>query len=374
MSGYTVRPLPPKTELESKRILKKLSAAHRYLAELKGMAATIPNESILINTLTLQEAKDSSAIENIITTHDELYKAMLFEELYINAASKEVSNYVEALKHGFELVRNNKFLSGNHILEIQKILEQNDAGYRKLPGTSLINQTTGEKVYTPPQHPQLIIDLMDNLVNFINDKEMLDVDPLVKMAIVHFQFESIHPFYDGNGRTGRIINIVYLVMNDLLDLPILYLSRYIIKHKADYYRLLQNVRDNDNWEDWIIYMLTGIEQTAKETIELIKNIRQMMQTCKHRIRKELPKIYSQDLLNNLFRHPYTKIEFLMRDVNVSRLTARRYLEQLVKLGVLDKQKIWRTNFYINTPLYKLFIGEPITENTPPIRTVNSPRE
>jgi Fic family protein len=374
MNEFTVRPLPPKTELESKRILKKLSEAHRYLAELKGMAATIPNESILINTLTLQEAKDSSAIENIITTHDELYKAMLFEELYINAASKEVSNYVEALKHGFQLVRNNKFLSSNHILEIQKILEQNDAGYRKLPGTSLVNQATGEKVYTPPQNPQLIIDLMDNLVNFINDKDMLDVDPLVKMAIVHYQFESIHPFYDGNGRTGRIINIIYLVMNDLLDLPILYLSRYIIKHKADYYRLLQNVRDNDDWEDWIIYMLTGIEQTAQETIGLIKNIRQMMQTYKHRIRKELPKIYSQDLLNNLFRHPYTKIEFLMRDVNVSRLTARRYLEQLVKLGVLDKQKIWRTNFYINTPLYKLFIGEPITENTPPIRTVNSPRE
>ena len=209
----------------------------------------------------------------------------------------------------------------------------------------MINQSTGEKVYTPPQNPQLIIELMENLVKFINEKEILDADPLVKMAIIHFQFESIHPFYDGNGRTGRIINIVYLVLNDLLDLPILYLSRYIIKHKADYYRLLQSVRDDNNWEDWIIYMLTGIEQTAKETIGLIKNIRQMMQTYKHRIRQELPKIYSQDLLNNLFRHSYTKIEFLMQDIDVSRLTARRYLELLVEQGLIEKQKIWRTNFY-----------------------------
>jgi Fic family protein len=374
MSEYIVSPLPPKAEFDSKRILKKLSEAHRYLAELKGMAATIPNESILINTLALQEAKDSSAIENIITTHDELYKAMLFEELYTNAATKEVSNYVEALKHAFQLVRNNKFLSSNHIIEIQKILEQNDAGYRKLPGTSLINQSTGEKVYTPPQNPQLIIELMENLVKFINDKEIFDADPLVKMAIIHFQFESIHPFYDGNGRTGRIINIVYLLLNDLLDLPILYLSRYIIKHKADYYRLLQSVRDDYKWEEWIIYMLTGIEQTAKETIGLIKNIRQMMQTYKHRIRQELPKIYSQDLLNNLFRHPYTKIEFLMQDIDVSRLTARRYLELLVEQGLIEKQKIWRTNFYINTPLYQLLKGETIVENAPPIRTINPPHE
>ncbi|MBU1101931.1 MAG: Fic family protein [Bacteroidetes bacterium] len=374
MNEYVVKPLPPNTELESKRILKKLSEAHRYLAELKGMAATIPNESILINTLALQEAKDSSAIENIITTHDELYKAMLFEEFSVNASAKEVGNYVEALKHGFQLVRHNKYLSSNHVLEIQKILEQNDAGFRKLPGTALVNQTTGKKVYSPPQNPQLIIDLMDNLVRFINDKAVLDVDPLVKMAIIHFQFESIHPFYDGNGRTGRILNIVYLVMNDLLDLPILYLSRYIIKHKSDYYRLLQNVRDNDNWEDWILYMLTGVEETAKETIGLIRSIRQTMLDYKHRIRHDLPKIYSQDLLNNLFRHPYTKIEFLMRDLNVSRITARRYLEQLVELGLLEKQKIWRTNFYINTPLYNLFKGETIVENSTPIQTVNPPYE
>ena len=205
MGEYIVKPLPPKIDLESKRILRKLPEAHRFLAELKGMAATIPNESILINTLALQEAKDSSAIENIITTQDELYKAMLFEEFFTNAAAKEVGNYVEALKHGFQQVRNYKFLSSNHILEIQKILEKNDAGYRRLPGTSLINQRTGEKIYIPPQNYQTIVELIDNLVRFINDKEMLDIDPLIKLAGIHFQFESIHPFYDGNGRTGRII-------------------------------------------------------------------------------------------------------------------------------------------------------------------------
>jgi Fic family protein len=373
MSGNVVNPLPPKTELESIKILKKLSNAHRYLAELKGMAATIPNENILINTLALQEAKDSSAIENIITTQDELFKTLLLDEHFTNAAAKEVSNYVEALKHGFQLVRNNKFLSSNHILEIHKILIQNDAGYRKLPGTSLINEKTGEKVYTPPQNYQAIVDLMVNLEKFINNESMLDADPLIKMAIIHFQFESIHPFYDGNGRTGRILNILFLVMNDLLDLPILYLSRYIIKHKGDYYKLLQNVRDNNNWEDWIFYLLSGVEQTAKETIELIRNIRQLMQTYKQRIRKELPKIYSQDLLNNLFKHPYTKIEFLMSDINVTRLTAQRYLEQLVEFELLDKQKIWRTNYYINTPLYLLFKGDTIAGDTLPIKTVNPPQ-
>jgi Fic family protein len=322
MKEYSVKPLPPKTNLETIKILKKLSQAHRYLAELKGVAATIPNESILIDTLALQEAKDSSAIENIITTHDELYKAFLFDKLISNAAVKEVGSYVEALKYGFILVQKNKFLSNNHILEIQKILERNDAGYRKLPGTALVNQVTGEKVYTPPQDYQSIIHLMDNLVQFINDNSMLDVDPLIKMAIIHFQFESIHLFYDGNGRTGRIINILFLVLNGLLDLPILYLSRYIIKYKIDYYRLLQKVRDSDQWEEWILYLLNGVEETAKETIKLIKEIRQLMLKYKNQIRKELPKVYSQDLLNNLFRHPYTKIDFLMKDINVSRLTAK----------------------------------------------------
>jgi Fic family protein len=368
---YNIPLLPPKIDLETKAVLKKLPAAHRRLAELKGVAATIPNESILINTLALQEAKDSSAIENIITTHDELYKAQLFEELLTNASAKEVNNYAEALKHGFELVRRNKILSTNHIIEIQNILEQNDAGFRKLPGTALVNQATGETVYTPPQDHDQIIALIDNMVAFMNESPEIDLDPLIKMAIIHHQFESIHPFYDGNGRTGRIINILYLVIQDLLDLPILYLSRYVIKNKADYYRLLQKVRDTGDWEEWILYMLEGVEETSKETIVLISQMKLLMQDYKIRIRKQLSKMYSQDLLNNIFRHPYTKIEFVMKELMVSRITASKYVEALVSGGFLTKERIGRTNFYINVPLFKLFKNEAEPKQVaPPIQTVN----
>lgn len=368
---YDVNPLPPESDLETKAILRKLPSAHRYLAELKGMAATIPNESILINTLALQEAKDSSAIENIITTHDEMYKAHLFQGMFINASAKEVSRYASALIEGFKLVRKNKILTENYILEIQRILEKNDAGYRKVPGTALINEKTGVTIYTPPQDHASIVNLMANLVRYINDNDMHGIDPLIKMAVIHFQFESIHPFYDGNGRTGRIINILYLVLNGLLNIPILYLSRYIIRNKGDYYRLLQAVRETDNWEGWILYILDGVEQTAKESIVLIENIRNLMQRYKHDIRNKFPKIYSQDLLNNLFRHPYTKVEFVMNDLRVSRLTASRYLELLVKSDFLIKKKIGRSNYYINSPLFALFTGTPVTvQETEPVKTVN----
>ncbi len=368
---YSIKLLPPNTELETKPILKRLASAHRYLAELKGKAATIPNENILINTLALQEAKDSSAIENIITTHDELYKALLFGNLFSNASAKEVSRYAEALKQGFNLVRAKKIISTNHILTIQNILEQNDAGFRKVPGTALINESTGKTVYTPPQDYDTIVRLMDNLVNFINDDELSPVDPLIKMALLHFQFETIHPFYDGNGRTGRILNILYLVQQELLDLPILYLSRFIISRKGDYYRMLQEVRDKENWEEWILYMLEGVEQTAKQTIHIIEEIRVLMQDYKHRIRKDHKKIYSQDLLNNLFKHPYTKIEFVMEELAVTRITATRYLNLLVVSGFLKKQKIGVSNFYINEPLFKLFKdSKTINQITEPIKTVN----
>ncbi len=368
---YSINPLPPNVDLETKAILKRVASAHRYLAELKGKSATIPNENILINTLALQEAKDSSAIENIITTHDELYKAQLFENLFSNASAKEVSRYADALKQGFNLVRNQKIITQNHILTIQKILEQNDAGYRSVPGTALVNDKTGKTVYTPPQDKDTILRLMDNVVGFINDDSLSEVDPLTKMALLHFQFETIHPFYDGNGRTGRILNILYLVQQDLLDLPILYLSRFIIQRKGDYYRLLQEVRDKENWEEWILYMLEGVEETAKQTIHIISQMRILMQEYKHRIRKDLPKIYSQDLLNNLFKHPYTKIEFVMEDLDVSRLTATRYLNLLVDAGLLQKQKVGKSNFYINEPLYNLFKeSKTANQKTDPIKTIH----
>ncbi len=356
MNPYTVPRLPLQQIIETPAVLRQLARSHRFLAELKGIAATIPNERILIDTLTLQEAKDSSAVENIITTQDELFKAELFANIHITAATKEVQNYARALRRGFELVRQHKILSLNHILEIQQVLEENTAGLRRAPGTALINQQTGQTVYTPPQHPDEVKALMDNLVQFINDEEMSDLDPLVKMAIIHHQFESIHPFYDGNGRTGRIINILHLVINDLLQLPILYLSRYIIVNKAQYYRLLQRVRDTGEWEDWLLFILAGVEQISRQTIRLVMQIKELMQNYKHRIRQERPKIYSQDLLNNLFRHPYTKIDFVMDDLQVTRLTATRYLDELVQQGFVSKKKLGRSNFYINEQLIQLLMS------------------
>lgn len=345
--------LPLQRDVENKVILKKAAKAHQALAELKGVANSIPNETILINTLSLQEAKDSSAIENIVTTHDELFQSDLLSHDFKSLAAKEVFSYAKALRSGFEKVKKNGLLINSYILEIQSELEENRAGYRKVPGTSLKNDQTGEVVYTPPQHPEEIIALMNNLETFINDDEMSDLDPLIKMAIIHHQFESIHPFYDGNGRTGRIINILYLVKQELLKIPILYLSRYINENKATYYRLLQEVRDNGNWEDWIVFILEGVEQTSKQTILLIEGIKTEMLHFKKKMRSELPKIYSQDLLNNLFRHPYTKIEFVKTELNVTRITATRYLNELVRIGLLEKHKLGRDIYYINRVLYTL---------------------
>lgn len=358
MAEGTLSLLPPATELESRSVLKSLAPAHRYLAELKGMAATIPNEHILINTLALQEAKDSSEIENVITTHDDLYKANLFANYVKDPAAKEVSRYATALKTTFEQVKRDQLLTVNRIVGIHQALEQNEAGIRKLPGTELKNERTGETVYTPPQDYEEIVRLMSNLEQFINDDAFCDVDPLIKMAVIHYQFESIHPFYDGNGRTGRIINILYLVAKGLLDIPVLYLSRYIIRNKADYYRLLQATRDTGDWEPWIIYMLEGIELTSRQTIWIIQQIKEIMMAYKHRIRAELPKLYNQDLLNNLFRHPYTKIESVQTDLRVTRLTAAKYLHQLTEKGFIEKHKIGRYNYYVNRPLMSIFTEIP----------------
>lgn len=352
MKKWGLTELPLNIDLETKKVLKSLPAAHAALAELKGIASTIPNQNILINTLGLQEAKDSSAIENIITTHDDLYKSELKLDAFKSLNAKEVQNYISALKKGFELVSESGLLTNRTILQIQGELENNKAGFRKLSGTALKNTSTGETIYVPPQDYEEIMHLMANLEKYINDSELQDCDPLIKMAIIHFQFESIHPFYDGNGRTGRIINILYLILEKLQTLPILYLSNYIIKHKADYYRYLQKVRDENLWEEWILFMIKGVEETARETIELITKIKELMLDYKHKLRDNY-KFYSQDLLNNLFKHPYTKIEFLVNDLGVSRLTAANYLNKLAKDNMLRKEKLGTGNYYINEELFKL---------------------
>ncbi len=348
--------LPINADLETKVVFKKLTIARSALAEMKGAALSIPNQSILISTLSLQEAKDSSAIENIVTTHDELYQSDYLGNRFKTVASKEVHHYADALIKGFETVKETGLIKNSHLLEIQSIIEGNNAGFRKLPGTELKNDQTGETIYTPPQTHDEISRLMKNLEAFMNDNSLSDLDPLIKMAIIHHQFESIHPFYDGNGRTGRIINILYLVKEGLLDIPILYLSRYINQNKRDYYSLLQKVRTENAWEEWVLFILAGIENTSLQTIKLIDQIKRLMLMQKHKLREMLPKIYSQDLLNNIFKHPYTKIDFVMRELSVQRKTSSKYLNELVNIGILQKHKIGRENYYINTKLYDLLLN------------------
>lgn len=338
--------LPYPEVLETIKVLKLLPEAHRALAELKGVAQSIPRQDILINTLSIQEAKDSSAVENIVTTHDEIYKASIGVDKITSSQAKEVQNYIAAIKKGYALVNEYQFLTINHIKQIQQILENNNAGFRKVPGTTLKNQQTDAVVYTPPQNNTDIVGLMENLETFINQPDQMDVDHLIKLAVFHFQFESIHPFYDGNGRTGRILNILYLIQYNLLDSPILYLSRYIVQHKSDYYRLLQEVRDTGNWEEYLIYMITAITNTAQDTLQLVRNIKEAMATFKTILRDNY-KFYSQDLLNHLFKQPYTKIEFLQQELKVSRVTAANYLNELAIDGHLIKHKIGRTNYYVN---------------------------
>lgn len=340
-------------------ILKKLASSSRQLAELKGIAASIPNQGILINTLGLQEAKDSSEIENIVTTHDELFKDDVLPEAFASAAAKEVLRYRQALRHGFEQVRDTGLLTSNQIVGIQGKLERNNAGFRKLPGTAL-KDVAGQTVYTPPQDPAEIVALMGDLERFMNDDALFPADPLIKMALMHHQFESIHPFYDGNGRTGRILNVLYLVKEGLLDIPVLYLSRHIVQTKADYYRLLQSVRDDDTWEEWVLYVLQAVETTARQTVTTVLEIKAALFDYKHRIRASC-KFYSQDLINNLFMHPYTKIEFVQRDLQVSRLTATKYLEALVGGGFVSKQKVGRSNYYVNAALNRILLAQPQSE-------------
>ena len=354
---YNIPDLPPQGLIETPAVLRALARAHRYLAELKGRAATIPNQGILINTLSLQEAKASSEIENIVTTQDELFQLNAFPEHPGSPAAKEVARYRDALRYGFEeQKRLEGLLTNNMLIAMFQILKRTDGEFRKTPGTALKNEGTGALVYIPPQDANEVGRQMTALERFINeDGGDADLDPLTKMAVIHHQFESIHPFPDGNGRIGRIINVLYLTRCGLLDIPILYLSRYITRNKGEYYRLLQAVRETGQWEEWLLYMLNGIEATARETLQLVESIRQLMAETKHRMRTEHHKIYSQDLLNNLFRHPYTRIDFVQSELSVSRPTATKYLDELADGGLLLKHRSGRNNYYINEPLVALFM-------------------
>jgi len=337
-------------------VLRALVDAHRHLAELKGVARTIPNERLLLSTLSLQEAQSSSEIENIITTQDALYRYQIQPDS-VDPAGKEVAWYAQGLDAGFREVRDSGLLTLNTIRRIQAVLEGNDAGFRATPGTVLRNERnerTGETVYEPPS-PLEVPALMAELERYIHEDSA--VDPLVRMAVIHHQFETIHPFYDGNGRTGRIVNILFLVRAGLLDSPILYLSRYISQTKEAYYAELQRVRDTGEWESWLLYMLRGVAVTARHTTDLVEAIGRLLQRHKHHIRDHY-RFYSQDLINNIFRHPYTKVAFVEADLGVSRATATRYLDALADGGILDKHRLGRENYYINHELVRLLFELP----------------
>lgn len=344
--------LPPTVEYETKKVLKQAIKSNKELARLKGYCSLLPNSAILLSSIILKEATASSEIENIITTQDELYKALLSKETQIDSQTKEVLNYRSAVWVGFSEIKKRKIMTTNSIIKIQAELEKNDAGIRRVPGTNLMNDRTGEIIYTPPDNEVIIRDLLQDLENYINIDD--EIDPLVKMAIIHYQFESIHPFYDGNGRTGRIINVLYLVLKDLIDTPILYLSSYIIKNKGDYYNLFQNVRTEDKWEEWILYMLKAVEITSINTLNIIADIISLLNTTIEICKDKLPKtIYSKELIELLFMQPYTKISYIVEAGIAERRTASKYLKALEEIGVLKSFKLKNEILFVNTKLYDL---------------------
>ena len=341
---------PYKIEYEKVEVLKQEALSRAAVAELKGIAHIIPNQNILVNAIVLREAKDSSEIENIVTTQDEIYKAItLNTKRTIDPAAKEVVRYREALWHGTQAIKRKRLLSIGDIVRIQSIIVGNDAGIRTTPGTALVNDSNNEIVYTPPQNEQRIKDLLQNFANYLNDND----DSLTKSAILHYQFEAIHPFYDGNGRTGRIVNVLYLILKQHLDIPILYLSSYIIGRKSEYYRLLLEVSSDYQWDKWILYILKGIEATAKVTIEKLRAIKELMDQTIEFVRQRAPKIYSKELVETLFVHPYCKNEFIEKSTGVERKAASRYLHKLSEIGVLDTNRIGRENIFINKKLMQL---------------------
>jgi len=339
--------LPPKQELETRAVLKLAISAHRSLANLRGLAAQIPNQAVLIDSIVLQEARLSSEIENIVTTNDELYRADAAPGSKTDPHTKEVLRYRQALKHGFsELER--RPLSVNLFIEIVQIIKEVEFGVRRVPGTALKN-AAGAVVYTPPVGEAVIRDKLANLEQFMHAEDGLD--PLVKMAVMHYQFEAIHPFEDGNGRTGRILNLLFLVEHGLLDIPVLFLSRYIIGNRAAYYEGLRGVTERQEWENWVLYMLRAVESTAQQTFEQVTRIRALVEQVRAKVQEQAPGVYSKDLVELIFRHPYTKIQFLVDAGIAKRQTASGYLQTLAELGVLRPQKLGRDLYYINDALF-----------------------
>jgi Fic family protein len=342
-------PLPPGQDLESRVVLKACINARAALAELKQAAGLIPNQTMLINTIPLLEAKDSSEIENIVTTTDRLFQHAQWENL-ADPATKEALRYRSALHKGYQSLKDRPLCTATAV-EICRTLKGVDMDIRKTPGTQLINDKTGEVIYTPPEGESQLRDMLANWERFIHNEE--DVDPLVRMAVGHYQFEAIHPFIDGNGRTGRVLNILYLIQQDLLQLPILYLSRHIIANKSDYYKLLLDVTRDGAWEPWILFILKAVEETSRWTTDKIAAIRNLSEHTTEFVRDSLPKIYTRELVDVIFEQPYCRISDLVNKGVAKRQAASRYLKDMVELGVLIEQAVGKEKLFIHPKLMKL---------------------
>ncbi|MCH8903370.1 MAG: Fic family protein [Bacteroidetes bacterium] len=342
--------LPPKNNLETTKILRKTITASRALANLNGAIINLPNPQLFLDTIHLQEAKASSEIENIITTNDELYKSIVADKKVEDSAAKEIISYKEALWHGLKQLESTSFITGNLCIEIMQRIRRNTSGIRTTPGTTLTNEK-GEVIYTPPSGENVIRKKLDNLELFINEDDALD--PLIKMALMHYQFEAIHPFSDGNGRTGRILLLLYLKMERLLDVPAIYLSEYIIKNKSEYYKRLISVTEKEDWESWIMFMLDMIESTSQKGITRLKEITELMQIMSDEIKTKLPKIYSKDLIEIIFKLPYTKRQYLVDEGLGTRKTVGNYLMALENKEFLRSIKVGKEKLYLNYRLMEI---------------------
>lgn len=346
--------LPPKADIETKDILRKTISAGRALAQLNGTLLNLPNPTLFLDTIYLQEAKASSEVENIITTNDELYKSLVADRKVENSATKEVLSYKEALWSGLEQLKTKPFITTNLCIRIVQCIKQNNASIRVTPGTTLSN-TQGEVIYTPPSGETVIREKLANLEKFINEDE--SIDPLIKMALMHYQFEAIHPFADGNGRTGRILLLLYLKLSGLLDIPAIYLSEYIIKNKTEYYRRLRAVTEKNEWEEYILFMLDMIEQTSARGLERLNKITKSIDKTAEEIKTRLPKIYSKDLVEILFRLPYTKRKHLIDENIGNAKTVGNYLITLEENGFLKSVKVGKEKLYLNERLLKILEEE-----------------
>lgn len=345
--------LPPAVDLETAEVFRATIRANKLLAELKGFCQTLPNPDLLLNTIVLQESKESSAIENIVTTQDELYKATLMGDMVKNQSAKEVLQYREAMYWGMEQLANHNLITTNILVGIMQKIRFTNEDIRKNTGTKLSNPTSGNVVYTPPDGEHIIREKLKSLEHFINDAELSNLDPLIKMALIHYQFEAIHPFSDGNGRTGRILNILYLLQQNLMGLPILYLSKYIIENKTDYYKLLKQVTENNNWIEWVLYVVNGVAETAQSTLAKIKQILQLKDEAEVEIKKALNNAYTRELNDLLFSYPYIKISILEKNNIAKRQTAAQYLKKVEQTGWLKAVKYGRDVYYINQKLINI---------------------